>query len=86
MTYLRSILLTAGVLLAGIALAQTTPFASFEQDSSQPIEIQAESLTLNQADGTAIFAGGVTAVQGTLKMTADMMTVTYAEETETQAA
>ncbi|MEL6677915.1 MAG: LptA/OstA family protein [Pseudomonadota bacterium] len=86
MTYLRSFVLTAGLVLAGAALAQTTPFSSFEQDGSQPIEIEAESLTLNQADGTAIFAGGVTAVQGTLTMSADMMTVTYAEETETQAA
>ncbi|NNU79383.1 lipopolysaccharide transport periplasmic protein LptA [Halovulum dunhuangense] len=66
--------------LPGAALAQATlPFGGFVHDSSLPVEIAADSLTLDQSDGSAIFEGTVEVAQGTLRMQADRIAVFYAE-------
>lgn len=56
-------------------------FGSLEQDTDQPVEITADSLSLNQSDGTAQFVGNVLIVQGTMRMTSPLVTVFYNEET-----
>ena len=85
-------LIAAAVTIAGAAApaaAQETtaaaapaaaPFGSFKHDSSAPIEIVADVLEVRQAENLAIFSGEVVAVQGTLHLTADLLTVTYAAE------
>lgn len=66
--------------LASPALAQEAakgPFGGFKHDSKAPIEITAESLEVRQADNVAVFAGDVIAGQGTLRLTADKVEVSY---------
>jgi lipopolysaccharide export system protein LptA len=68
-------------LAAGLVAAQTTgPFGGFKHDASAPIEIVADALEVQQAQSLAIFTGEVIAAQGTLRLTTDRLTVTYAAE------
>lgn len=68
-------------LLAGQAAAQGTEvgFGPFAHDSTQPVEITAESLSVDQADGTAVFAGNVLVGQGDMRLAASEVRVRYAE-------
>ena len=67
-----------GVLLAMPAAAQrNNPFGGFKHDRTAPIEITANSLEVRQAESMAIFAGEVIAGQGTLRLTADRVEVSY---------
>lgn len=53
------------------------PFGGFKHDSKAPIEITSDSLEVRQAEQLAVFSGAVVAGQGTLRLTADTVTVTY---------
>lgn len=66
---------------AGISAAQgtTVPFGGAEHDASQPVEINADKLDLDQAAGTAVFSGGVRVVQGALRLASDRLQVFYAD-------
>jgi lipopolysaccharide export system protein LptA len=68
------------LLSPAVALAQgaEVPFGGFTHDSSQPVEITADALELDQAAGTAIFIGEVRVGQGELRMSADRIEVFYA--------
>lgn len=68
--------------VAGPVLAQDNPFGGFKHDSSEPIEITADSLEVRQAESIAIFSGSVVAGQGTLRMTADQMRVAFDPDQE----
>ncbi len=71
----------AALCLAGaVSAQQNNPFGSFQHDSSQPIEITADSLAVNNATRVATFSGEVVAGQGTMRMTADRIVVSYAGE------
>ena len=62
----------------GFAMAQTdSPFGGFKHDSSLPIEVTADALEVRQTENLAIFTGDVIAGQGTLRLTADKVFVTY---------
>ena len=69
-----------GLILAALpvlAHAQTTvPFGN-EHDRSQPVEITSDRLDLDQAAGTAVFAGNVKVGQGELRLAADRVQVFY---------
>ena len=79
-------LIVAMTVLAGAAVAQGTvvPFGSISADRTAPVEISADSLSVDQADGAAIFEGNVVVVQGGLQLNAGMIRVEYATE-ETDA-
>jgi lipopolysaccharide export system protein LptA len=70
--------------LTGSALAQTEgaemKVKGLRADPEQPVEVTAETLTVNQTDGTAVFEGNVIVVQGDMKMTAPQVTVHYDKE------
>ncbi len=74
--WLRSI-----ALLGALSLAALSPKAglgqSLDHDSSQPIEISADSLEVEQEQQVATFAGNVDAVQGDLVLSADRLRVHY---------
>jgi lipopolysaccharide export system protein LptA len=55
------------------------PFGGVSHDASQPVEITADQLQLDQAAGTAVFTGGVKVGQGALRMAADRIEVFYVE-------
>lgn len=81
---LPRILALIGVLIfAGAASAQQfdVAFGGLKQDTRQPVEITADSLSLNQSDGTAVFKGNVLIVQGGMRITAPEVLVVYNQET-----
>jgi len=68
---------------AGAAVAQDDakgPFGGFKHDSTAPIEITSDSLEVQQANNLAIFEGDVIVGQGTLRLTAKRVEVTYDQE------
>jgi len=64
------------------AQSPSGPFGGFKHDRSAPIEITSDALEVRQAEQLAIFSGDVVAGQGTLRLTADHVEVTYGEEAE----
>lgn len=82
-------LIFAGV--AGLILAALSPAGVFAQgasvslgvqdhDSSQPVEITSQELSVDQEAGTATFTGDVIVGQGGITMTCDRMVVEYAPD------
>ncbi|WP_411956980.1 lipopolysaccharide transport periplasmic protein LptA [Paracoccus homiensis] len=71
--------LIALALTAGPALAQDVSFGSIEADISAPVEVAADSLSVNQGDGSAVFTGNVVIGQGEMRLSADKVTVEYAQ-------
>lgn len=65
-------------LIASQASAQSqSPIGGFQHDSSQPIEISADSFEVRQQEQVAVFVGSVRAKQGDVRMQAQRLTVTY---------
>lgn len=52
-------------------------FGGVRQDPTLPVEVTADSLEVNQTDGTAVFTGNVLAVQGGMRLTAGAVRVEY---------
>ncbi|WP_112321025.1 lipopolysaccharide transport periplasmic protein LptA [Oceanibium sediminis] len=79
--------LTLALILAltpALALAQAeVPFGGLAHDNSQPVEVSADRLTLNTADGSATFAGNVVVGQGALRMAAEQISVFYGTDAAT---
>ena len=75
------LLLVALLALPTLAFAQGTQvqFGGVTQDTTQPVEITADSFTVNQTDGRAVFEGNVVAVQGAMKLAAARVEVAYRE-------
>lgn len=71
--------LIALALAAGPASAQNTAFGGMSADTSAPVEVAADNLAVNQADGSAVFTGNVVIGQGEMRLSADRVTVIYAE-------
>ena len=71
-----------GLLALGLALpasAQTVAFGGIRADTTAPVEVTAESLRVNQDTGEAVFTGNVLIGQGEMRLSADSVTVVYAE-------
>ena len=80
---IKSLKLAAcGLVLASAALAQnaTVAFGGLKHDSSLPVEITADELTVDQNTGTAVFIGNVVAGQGEMRLTAARVRVQYATQ------
>ena len=72
--------LAAGLALApaGLAFAQSSTVpGGFKVDTSQPIEINADSLEVRQKEQVAIFAGKVDVLQGNVRMRTERLVVGY---------
>ena len=80
-------ILLAGLLALtpGLAGAQGTniAFAGLKTDPKAPVQVQADQLSVNQADGTAIFTGNVVVIQGDMKLTAAEVRVEYSADKKT---
>lgn len=65
--------------LAGPAIAQQADirFGGLTQDTTLPVEVDADSLAVDQAAGTAVFTGNVLVRQGDMRMTAAQVRVEY---------
>ena len=62
-------------------MAQGVPFGGQGAESGAPVEVTADSLSIDQAAGTAVFEGGVVVGQGALRLAAERVEVEYAEGT-----
>lgn len=84
MFLLRIMLLFALASFPLTAMAQgfKVAFGQMEQDSDLPVEVTADSLSVNQNDGSAVFSGNVSISQGDMKMTADKVDVHYHAESQ----
>ncbi|MFX4296358.1 MULTISPECIES: lipopolysaccharide transport periplasmic protein LptA [Roseobacteraceae] len=69
------------MLLSGAApvLAQGTnvAFGAITQDTTLPVEVTADNLSVDQSSGTAVFSGDVLIGQGEMRLTAQRVLVTY---------
>ena len=77
--FLSLVLAAALALPLGTALAQGTnvAFGGLKADTRLPVEVTAENLTVNQADGSAVFVGDVLVTQGEMRMQAGEIRVEY---------
>lgn len=79
---IRTVLLAGavGIALGAAAQAQDTgiSFGGLTQDTDAPVEVAADTLDVNQADGTAVFSGNVLVTQGELRLSAARVQVVYA--------
>ena len=66
---------------AAIAAAQGTQVSvgSLTQDTSLPVEVTSDSLSVANEDGHAVFEGNVTVVQGPMKLAAQRIEVVYSK-------
>jgi lipopolysaccharide export system protein LptA len=76
------VLALALTLAAGMAAAQgaQVAFGGLRQDTSLPVEISADSLSVNQTDGTAVFTGNVIVGQGEMRLSAAELRVAYGDD------
>ena len=72
-------LLTALILAAPPAVAQEVAFGGMRADIQAPVEVAADNLSVNQADGSAVFTGNVVIGQGEMRLSAAEVHVDYAE-------
>ena len=88
MTYWNRTLMVAAMVLlpfAGHAQGTDITFGGIKADTSLPVEVQADSLQVNQADGTAVFAGNVVVPQGEMRLTAGTVNVEYSKDKQAVA-
>lgn len=61
------------------ALAQSAgiTFGGIKADTTQPVEVSADTLSVNQTDGSAVFSGNVVVGQGQMRLAAAEVRVEY---------
>lgn len=84
MTLFRSLLLLPVavfcVALGAEAQGTQVAFGAVQQNSGLPVEVTADSLSVDQKTGTAIFTGNVVIGQGEMRLSAERVLVVYREE------
>lgn len=74
----RNLALALALVLATSASAQQKiAFGDLNQDTTQPVQVQADQLAVNNADGSAVFSGNVIVTQGEMKLAAGEVRVSY---------
>lgn len=83
MSVLRLAAMVFALLLSKQAMAQGTnvTLGGINADPTAPVEVTAESLSVDQESGTAIFSGNVTIGQGDVRISAAEVRVVYGENT-----
>ena len=71
------LVLTLALAAAGAEAQQKIAFGELKQDTSLPVQVQADQLAVNNADGTAVFSGNVVVTQGEMKLAAGEVKVSY---------
>lgn len=66
--------------MTGVAQGTDAAFGGFKHDNTLPVEVTADSLRIEQATGVALFSGSVLVGQGSLRLQADSVEVTYARD------
>lgn len=78
---IRTVMTVVMLGLATAANAQGTEvaFGTVQQDTSLPVEVSADALSVSQNDGSALFTGNVIIGQGEMRLTAPRVLVFYTE-------
>jgi lipopolysaccharide export system protein LptA len=71
------LVLTLALVASGADAQQKIAFGDLKQDTSLPVQVQADQLAVNNADGTAVFSGNVVVTQGEMKLAAGEVKVSY---------
>lgn len=72
----------AAATLVGPSYAKDLAFGKARDTSDQPVQVEADTLSVNQKDGTAVFSGNVAISQGEMLLSAAKVEVTYEEDGE----
>lgn len=81
----KNILFIFGVMFSaslGLAQSKQMGFGNFRADSKEAITIAADTMTLDEAVRSANFQGMVVIEQGSTKLSADAVTVEYAQDSD----
>ena len=67
------------VLVSTSAMAQgaSVAFGTIAQDTSLPVEVSSDELSVDQQTGTAVFTGNVVIGQGDMRLSAQRVMVVY---------
>ena len=68
----------SAVLAQGAQIA----FGGVRQDTSAPVEVASDALSVDQTDGTAVFKGNVEIAQGEMRLSAAEVRVVYAADSQ----
>jgi len=82
-SYLHAAILCLPLVLGAVqaqAQGANVAFGSIKADPSLPVEVTADSLDVNQSDGTAEFIGSVLVGQGDMRLSAQRVLVIYNQE------
>lgn len=74
------LVLTLALAAASAEAQQKIAFGELNQDTSLPVQVTADQLAVNNADGTAVFSGNVVVTQGKMTLAAGEVKVTYGTE------
>ena len=79
--FISAFLAAALTLAASPIMAQgaNVSFGGLKADTGLPVEVTAENLSVNQADGTATFSGDVLVKQGEMRLQANEIRVEYGD-------
>lgn len=80
MIYFRTFVVVMAVLLGAVAAAAegtNVAFGTIKADPTLPVEVTADNLDVDQADGSAEFTGNVLIVQGEMRLSAKRVLVIY---------
>lgn len=82
MSYFRALIICSALALGAPVSAQGTnvAFGAIKADPSLPVEVTADTLDVNQVDGSAEFKGNVLVGQGEMRLSANRVLVIYNEE------
>ena len=74
--------LALALLASPMAVAEGTSvaFGGLKADTSLPVEMKSDALSVNQADGKAVFTGNVVVTQGAMKLSAAEIRVEYSAD------
>lgn len=73
------LVIVALILMSSPAMAQEIGFGGLRADVSAPVEVAADSLSVQQESGHAVFTGNVVIGQGEMRLSAQEVTVEYAD-------
>jgi lipopolysaccharide export system protein LptA len=78
---IRTVMTVVALGVATIAQAQSTEvaFGTVQQDTSLPVEVSADALSVSQNDGSALFTGNVIIGQGEMRLSAPRVLVFYTQ-------
>ena len=80
MAVLRVLIVFIGLATAALAQGTGISISPTSVDSSQPVEVTADSLTVEQSTNSAVFTGNAKVVQGDLVLSANSIMVRYNQE------